>query len=529
MSYFLLKLKKIRIHSLIVILSFIGISITLFGGFYASYKIQKSELLSNTIQNNMVYVSKVASSIDYFNFFVTRQISKSVNSLFKDQEGMYLVENELRSFFINFNVFNGFFITNNNGDLINDKGNKYLLDNNNIQNILTKPYDADSDIDAYIIFTGDEPSLVLRYPLKFDSQLIGFAFGIIDFKTESVLKNIISDHYHTDGSYTFLLNNNDFVIYHPDREKIGTKKITNQAIEKNKLKIFLKNKIDFSKFIIINNEGDNFLGSSVMTSESKFKVVIYRPIEKTVKIMEETIIKVLLNTFIIGVIVILVIYFFAKLISRPINQLAEEVYFENSQGLKSRIKCINAWYFESSRLKSAILKGIDLVGSQIIALEAETVTDSLTGLYNRRGLNKLILDLNSTKSIYSVLAIDIDYFKQVNDKFGHGVGDLVLIDLAKIMMSLLNEGESIARTGGEEFIYIIPKKDEHYVINKAELIRSKVAEYKFNTVGSITVSIGIATSLVVGENKSDLINNADNALYSAKRLGRNKTVVYFDE
>jgi diguanylate cyclase (GGDEF)-like protein len=158
------------------------------------------------------------------------------------------------------------------------------------------------------------------------------------------------------------------------------------------------------------------------------------------------------------------------------------------------------------------------------------ITDALTGLYNRRRFHDV---LNSEyerakrySTPFSLVMIDIDYFKKINDTYGHSVGDAVLKEVSIILSSSIREIDTAARYGGEEFMLILPNTDKGNAQNLAERIRKTVEQHVFRGVNNvITVSIGICGMPDAKvDNEDKLIRCADFALYRAKQLGRNRTV-----
>ncbi|XQF94525.1 GGDEF domain-containing protein (plasmid) [Pseudoalteromonas espejiana] len=126
---------------------------------------------------------------------------------------------------------------------------------------------------------------------------------------------------------------------------------------------------------------------------------------------------------------------------------------------------------------------------------------------------------------FAILEIDIDFFKRVNDTFGHDIGDEVLKSLTNIIKSLCRKGDIVARTGGEEFILILPHEDSQSAFNIAQRLRNTVADTQMQTAGFITVSIGIATWPHHSEDIEQVFKSADKALYYAKNHGRNRCCI----
>jgi len=142
--------------------------------------------------------------------------------------------------------------------------------------------------------------------------------------------------------------------------------------------------------------------------------------------------------------------------------------------------------------------------------------DGLTKILNRKGCMKELEKLNSN---YVLLLMDIDFFKSVNDEYGHDVGDEVLKEIAKIVKNSIRKEDIFCRFGGEEFVVILPSVNFEDAVLVAEKLRKKIEEYVFPKDLKITISIGVAPSL---SEFKDTFKHADNKLYKAKKEGRNR-------
>jgi len=199
----------------------------------------------------------------------------------------------------------------------------------------------------------------------------------------------------------------------------------------------------------------------------------------------------------------------------------------------------------SSYLSSVL--AVTQVCQNFYAILANSEKDSLTGLYNRKTydqkLDSLLKKQSSkqhqhvntgeqnearklTDQTHTWLAvIDIDFFKKVNDKFGHIYGDEVLLVLSQLMQNSFRQNDLLFRFGGEEFVIIfepIPKFETEYVLNK---FRSLVQNYDFPMIGQVTISCGFA-KISEGDHPKTIFDNADKALYYAKENGRNSVYNY---
>ncbi len=160
-------------------------------------------------------------------------------------------------------------------------------------------------------------------------------------------------------------------------------------------------------------------------------------------------------------------------------------------------------------------------------LQTLAKTDTLTQLYNRAKIDETLAiqlkDFHRNGRIFSVIMVDIDFFKQVNDEYGHLVGDTVLKTIANLLKKNIRETDVVGRWGGEEFLIICEATNKEGAFTLAENIRKIIEHYEFEAVGHKTASFGVA-QIEKEFRVEDLIKAVDDALYEAKTSGRNKTV-----
>ena len=150
--------------------------------------------------------------------------------------------------------------------------------------------------------------------------------------------------------------------------------------------------------------------------------------------------------------------------------------------------------------------------------------DHLTEMYNRRKITELfdreITRYKRYKHPLSIILIDIDYFKKINDHYGHNQGDITLKEISSILKTEARETDHVGRWGGEEFLIICPETDIDGSRKLAEKLRISISRYPFTKIGHQTASFGVTTCSEESSSES-MINRADKALYAAKSAGRN--------
>jgi diguanylate cyclase (GGDEF)-like protein len=187
-----------------------------------------------------------------------------------------------------------------------------------------------------------------------------------------------------------------------------------------------------------------------------------------------------------------------------------------------------------------VRRSVEELSARSQILEDQAHKDSLTGLFNRSHFDEILLKefMHATEQDWplSVAFIDLDNFKQVNDTFGHKVGDEVLQSMARVMLSHTRQSDMLARYGGEEFVAILPGTNSSGACKLFErvmaTVRGVVHAKHANQPLYATLSIGVATHMDLGlcfSSASELLQAADDAMYAAKKAGRNRLVVYPDE
>ncbi len=162
-----------------------------------------------------------------------------------------------------------------------------------------------------------------------------------------------------------------------------------------------------------------------------------------------------------------------------------------------------------------------------------TRTDALTGLANRNTLfehgEQMVTSFTEQPEELSILLLDLDRFRKINDKFGHHVGDEVLMAISDLVKETMRSRDLLSRFGGDEFVALLPFADNNKAKAIAMHINEKIAQYDFSSLmlqSRVTFSIGVATMADNQTSFDDLLHKADLAMYQAKEQGRNTVVCY---
>lgn len=347
--------------------------------------------------------------------------------------------------------------------------------------------------------------------------------------------------------------NQDFinvVIFQEDGLVLSSSSKNNSLFEE----FFEKNKNinDYKELKVVNINNKEYIVKIVQldTLNKQEYIVIFADYEKITQPYLSQIFKLLLTFIITAFLMFPIMIYLSGIIIKPIYNL-----------VKQSIKIKNRKYNKISQIETPILEIALLSASfenmaqsiisyqnsledkvkqrteELLAKNEEllklSITDNLTKLYNRGQLDKSLQDeINRSQRYntnFSIILLDIDYFKKVNDNFGHQIGDEVLIESAQVLSKNIRNVDILGRWGGEEFLIICPETKIEDVIKVASHIKEAIKLHKFSTYpNTITISLGVATFSKHIKNVDDIILNADKALYQAKEEGRDKVIAFYE-
>lgn len=393
-------------------------------------------------------------------------------------------------------------------------------------------------------------------PLRF----IDFAAPILDANTQqlkgvlavhadwswakAVLQSSLSENARERGVEVFITNKGGELLY--PYQSIGN--VNPPKFNKEQQRHFIHDWGEGKKYLTVNMP----VISDTYTNLG-WHVVIRQPVEIALLEVKNLQRQMYLLGTVFALILLLFTYRLARRFSTPIENLArtarmvekgqEGVIFESKTSIRE-IKALSqslrsmtfTLLLQKQQLKNANESLEQKVNERTIELQKANTElallasrDVLTGLNNRRAFNDyldyLFAQYKRHTTFYSLLMLDIDYFKKVNDTFGHEMGDHVLHETAKIIQNNLRSTDFVARLGGEEFIVILPMTSVSDAVFIAEKIRSSIEAAIIIHDHTLTMSIGISEVLELDHLATEAVRRADQALYTAKAQGRNQVVL----
>jgi diguanylate cyclase (GGDEF)-like protein/PAS domain S-box-containing protein len=296
------------------------------------------------------------------------------------------------------------------------------------------------------------------------------------------------------------------------------KKVEQQLINQ---KLFLQTILDFQENMVIVANPDDIIEAN----QSFLDFVGYESLKKESRIYES-----LVNS----------VVEIKDYMKKPQEEEGLEVLFKNA--LNQKLIALRSKKYEKVQIFSLSLSKLPIgVDTYIIEfsnvtefeeksqkLESQAGHDTLTNIFNRRKFDQSLKQFLSISKRYhnqlAVIYFDIDYFKKINDTYGHQAGDTVLVELSKIVNNNVRTSDIFARWGGEEFVILSPEINFDEAVIFAEKLRKMIRLYSFEKVGNVTCSFGVTNYVSSGETKEAFLKRADKALYTAKANGRNKVV-----
>jgi len=269
-------------------------------------------------------------------------------------------------------------------------------------------------------------------------------------------------------------------------------------------------------------QGTGWLAGYAPLRSAGLSVAILQPADAALEPLSRLMLRTLGRTLPLVLLVFMASVWLGGWIVRPLKQLAVTEHWESTIA-RERIEQVRTGYFEAEQLRQAMLEGLGRLHRRLRKLNRESITDPLTGLTNRRGKRLALSEWEAQQRPFAVIVIDIDHFKQVNDTHGHEVGDQVIQFAGQLMRRVSRSDDLLCRVGGEEFMMLLPDTSLETAAQVAERLRRCFAQEPSPTGEPISISAGVAC-WHGGGSLSSALTRADEALYQAKRSGRNRIV-----
>ncbi|WP_236640210.1 sensor domain-containing diguanylate cyclase [Dickeya undicola] len=517
---------QLNLLHLILFIALFSMLVTIVNGYFSIYYVQKEIIKKQSFQSDINYSSGLAASTDMFFSTAESQLAYSAALLSNDVHygNFARLQSEVQRIHQFSPYFNSIVVVSTRKIIIASSppelklsgmplvshASKMALESRGL--FISSPYTSITG--NYLFF--------ISMPIFDDAgNYLGYIGGTIYLNNQKIINQFMKTQFNNEELNTYVIDKEGTMLYSSNISNIGNKfydlSFMEAAFQQEKGSIMMPDE-----------HGVLSPAGFARIKKSDWIVITQQPMQ----VMEETLRSVMIQVLKIGapagLLTSLILMLLAFYITRPLRQLAKSASAMDQPGVISKIRSVKAWYNEVEQLKRVLLMGTVLLHKRIGRLSSEAYTDPLSGMLNRRGMQESLEEIRNEYKKISVIAIDIDHFKLINDSFGHDVGDEVIRKLSQQIRKNFRKTDLICRIGGEEFLILLPGSDIHVAIAIAERLRHNVANTVYLSGSNhrqITISIGVTT---FDPQKSALdvaIKTADNALYKAKNGGRNQVVV----
>ncbi len=418
-----MKKYQLKLQHLIIGVAILAFILTIASSVWSSYRMNKQTLMDNTLETNRVYAEKLATTANnYFNETLqTLVLNSNMIAEYIDNEEKLITEaDRLR---MQTNAFNSVSIINKNGKVlatspktIHIKGK--ILTSKAVKDAIREQRPMISD--PYKGITGRELIYISAPIFDKSGKYLGLVGGTIYLEEDNILHDLLGKHFYDDGSYVYVVDRNGRIIYHQDPSRI------NEIVKENAVvkKIIKQHTMGAQR--VTNSKGMDMLAGYATVEKTGWGVISQRPTEISLE-PAENMVKEMLYVALPLLLVTLAIIIWASIkIARPLQRLAELTESSMKKDEGKNLSTVPAWYYEVIHLKNALIRSLTFLHEQVDFFMDQSTTDPLTGLTNRRTLDAKMDELITAKTPFSLILMDIDHFKLVNDTYGHHVGDEVL-------------------------------------------------------------------------------------------------------
>lgn len=512
--------KAFNLRTLLTILSVGGIVLTSVMLLAALALLQKKNIETGLLDANSVYARKLADTTDRFLTTAQRELAYGalqINSLGNDAE----LINEAERLRMQSGFFNSVVIVAPSATVaaaspasLKLRGMRLTSDASRVAISTRNPFISS----PYRSASGNFVVSLSQPIFSAAGTYLGYVAGTIYLKKQSILNEILNEHYLDGNARISIVTNEGKVIFDHNPLSVGEEIPIGSDLRQH-----LTSLQSGSSHLSLS--GQRYLLGYASLKHSEWNIFIYGHAGSVVQKLTVTLHSAIWFTFAILLITASISTLIATRIARPLEFLAESTGTDDGMDTLKSLSRVNTWYTEAERLREALILHVTAMMARVTELSGEAMKDPLTGLNNRRGFSELTRKYNLTNS-HSVVAVDVDHFKKINDNYGHDSGDQVLICLANLLKKQSRSGDIVSRFGGEEFIFFLPDTSVEEAYLMAERVRKAVELNVFQHGDRVTVSAGVATNDCNCEDIDTLLRQADEALYRAKNSGRNKVSLW---
>ncbi|KGR74389.1 sensor domain-containing diguanylate cyclase [Ureibacillus sinduriensis] len=513
--------EKIKLKYLIIGLISLAFLLSVASSLYSSYERSIALLEEQSLEKNRVYAQKLSQTANLFLEHSIKILDYSASKIADQMNDEEALNNEVMRLFHQQSSFNSVVIANSEGLMLAGAPDQYRLKGKTItskEGLEQLKKQTISISDPYRASTG-KLLITVSYPIfSSDGQFKGVVNGSIYIHESNFFEQILGEHHYHDGTYVYVVDSEGKLIYHVDKSRLGEDVSKNQVVQR-------LGHGDSGAQLVTNKLDEEMLAGFSPLEKANWGVVVQTPREVAIHSVGEQVLTIFYFELPLLFISIIIVLILVVKITKPLQQIATLTEYSINESEMGNLESLNAWFYEASQIKKALIRSLSFLHGQVSTLKDENSIDPLTNLTNRRALDSVLQSWTVQGKMYAVIMLDIDFFKSINDTYGHTIGDEVLKFLSFQMRNAVRGQDICCRYGGEEFIILLPETGIENAFDIAEQLRKRVESATSPSGKPVTFSAGIAGFPKQAANPDELIELADRALYEAKHLGRNRVVI----
>lgn len=508
--------RKIGLLAVLVALAVLSVAVGFSNAMYSSYQVQKAQIIKNALAANHARAEKLAEVIDVYVAALHRQARSAADRLPGSLGKPQALQDELQRLAGQIDSLHAVMLADAEGRIVARSPMGQLADAK-VLRLADLGISAQGPESWVTTIPGAQAAvLTVAEPVE-DAAGAPLAYLAIAITLDagSGMDRIIGDRDEIAGMSVFLVGSNGDVLYRR-HAPAGTFDLASlEPARHGGAALYPK------------TDGGAVLIGYAPLAKGNWAVVAQRSLDQVLSPLRELLGDALRSAIPAIVLTLLLVCGLAYAIASPLSRLTRAMSAGKSPGVD--LGRLNAWYAEADTLRDAVELTLNQHQDEVGRLNTQALTDPMTGLLNRRAMTDVLDAYAADGASVAVIAMDLDHFKRINDSFGHMTGDKVLIALAEVIRAGLRDQDRAFRVGGEEFIALLPTGSAEKACEIAERLRTAVARRLMpDSVGRVTVSIGVALWPQDGESAADVIRRADEALYESKQLGRNRVTLWRD-
>lgn len=519
--------RKVNLATLLSLLVAISVISTLLILTVSTYHSNKKSLTSTYLALNYSKAEKMSQSVGSL-FISMRTHLESTAEFLENREGMtdQEIHEQLELLRTSSGYFNTFSWVDETGVIrVNTPGGiglegtvltsgitKDVLDAQ--VPMLTKPYVGPSN----------RLLILMSQPIySKDGTYRGMIGGTIYLQKQNVLNQILdNESVDNSGSHYYVVGPKGTLLFHPQSQRIGENFSEHSLVRKI-------TEGQSGTETAENAAGVPMLSAYSYVPEAGWGIVQQTPYSFVQDLLMMELRQLLVRILVPFLLLLLLSIFIARKLAAPFNRLGTLVnQLAEGQPITEAEKAVLTeahWNREADLLTKSVGMAFETIERNNLQLTQSAMTDSLTGLPNRRSMDEVLSVWSRENRLFSLLVLDVDHFKSINDTYGHQVGDETLKMMAEVLCNNVRKNDFCFRYGGEEFVLLLPDTDSINAYNVAEKLRMKFEKTSLIPGRTITVSIGLAEYPTQTTSVTELFGLADSALYTSKVEGRNRITV----